>query len=169
MRSHYLFLATNQGLIIFDRDGEAWLETDRNLSDKQITSVTANREIILAGTSGYDHYERAGRLRPSGVYGFEGKVDYADQRTAWVAEVMTGVCHSLLKATGDKNSPLYWRHAQGYHRFRQVNNALVDCFQDTLKQAWDSSLPEVKQTREQMTKNLYQLVTEAAENPFNAL
>jgi photosystem II stability/assembly factor-like uncharacterized protein len=51
MSSRQLFVATNQGLITFERDEEAWAETGRHLSDKQITSVTANQKTILAGTT----------------------------------------------------------------------------------------------------------------------
>ena len=50
MSSRHLFLATKQGLVIFERDDEEWTETGLTLRDKPVTSVTANQKIILTGT-----------------------------------------------------------------------------------------------------------------------
>ncbi len=49
--NNYLFLATEQGVVIAQRDGEDWRETRRSLSDQQVTSIIAREGVILAGTT----------------------------------------------------------------------------------------------------------------------
>ena len=46
-----LILATEQGLVICDRDGGDWHESTRGLADHQVTSVIAREGVILAGTT----------------------------------------------------------------------------------------------------------------------
>jgi photosystem II stability/assembly factor-like uncharacterized protein len=46
-----LILATEQGIVICERQGESWHETARGMSDQHVTSVTAQGGTILAGTS----------------------------------------------------------------------------------------------------------------------
>lgn len=46
-----LILATKEGLIICERDGESWRESTRGLTDQQVTSVIAREGVILVGTT----------------------------------------------------------------------------------------------------------------------
>jgi photosystem II stability/assembly factor-like uncharacterized protein len=46
-----IILATEEGLVICERDGESWRESTRGLTDHQITSVIAREGVILAGTT----------------------------------------------------------------------------------------------------------------------
>ena len=46
-----LILATEQGLVIFEREGETWHEVARSLADQHVTSVIAREGVILAGTT----------------------------------------------------------------------------------------------------------------------
>jgi photosystem II stability/assembly factor-like uncharacterized protein len=46
-----LLLATEQGLIVCERNGDDWHETLRGLTDQHVTSVIAREGVILAGTA----------------------------------------------------------------------------------------------------------------------
>jgi photosystem II stability/assembly factor-like uncharacterized protein len=46
-----LYLATRAGLVICQREGDAWKVMDRVLNDQHITSVIAREGVILAGTT----------------------------------------------------------------------------------------------------------------------
>lgn len=45
-----LILATEQGIVICDRDGDNWKESRRELKEYSVTSVIAREGVILAGT-----------------------------------------------------------------------------------------------------------------------
>ncbi len=45
-----ILLATSRGLVVCQRQGAAWTELRRNLSDQPITSVIARQGVIIAGT-----------------------------------------------------------------------------------------------------------------------
>jgi len=45
-----LILATEKGLVICEREGNAWREDVRGLADQHVTSVIAREGVILAGT-----------------------------------------------------------------------------------------------------------------------
>jgi photosystem II stability/assembly factor-like uncharacterized protein len=45
-----LLLATEQGLVICEREGETWHEVVRGLKEQKVTSVIAREGVILAGT-----------------------------------------------------------------------------------------------------------------------
>ena len=46
-----LLLATEEGLVVCEREGNNWRETIRGLKDHQVTSVIAREGVILAGTT----------------------------------------------------------------------------------------------------------------------
>ncbi len=45
-----LLLATEQGVVIVERDQAGWRETRRGLADQRVTSIIAREGVILAGT-----------------------------------------------------------------------------------------------------------------------
>ena len=45
-----LILATEQGVVICEHEGNAWRESARGLTDQHVTSVIAREGVILAGT-----------------------------------------------------------------------------------------------------------------------
>src|SRR5215208_2851958 len=45
-----LILATEQGLVICEREGDGWVPSGRGLSDEHVTSVIAREGVILLGT-----------------------------------------------------------------------------------------------------------------------
>ena len=46
-----LFLATERGVVIAQRDGDDWRELRRSLTDQEVTSIVAREGVILAGTT----------------------------------------------------------------------------------------------------------------------
>jgi photosystem II stability/assembly factor-like uncharacterized protein len=46
-----LILATREGLVICQRDGDSWRESTRGLTEHQVTSVIAREGVILVGTT----------------------------------------------------------------------------------------------------------------------
>ena len=46
-----LILATEQGVVVFERKGDEWNELSRGLTDQHVTSVTARDVLIVAGTT----------------------------------------------------------------------------------------------------------------------
>jgi photosystem II stability/assembly factor-like uncharacterized protein len=50
MSSNVLFIASSQGVIILEREGEAWREVGRGLASQQITSISLSGSEVLAGT-----------------------------------------------------------------------------------------------------------------------
>jgi photosystem II stability/assembly factor-like uncharacterized protein len=46
-----LFLATANGLLVLQRDGDTWREATRGLEQQNVTSVIAREGVILAGTT----------------------------------------------------------------------------------------------------------------------
>jgi len=45
-----LILATEQGILTCEREGDSWVQSTRGLTDQHITSVIAREGVILAGT-----------------------------------------------------------------------------------------------------------------------
>src|SRR5512134_1957848 len=45
-----MILATEQGLVICEREGNSWHESARGLTDRSVTSVIAREAVILVGT-----------------------------------------------------------------------------------------------------------------------
>lgn len=46
-----LLLATDQGVVIAQREGDVWHEASRSLADQRVTSIIAREGVILAGTT----------------------------------------------------------------------------------------------------------------------
>src|SRR3970282_655676 len=44
-----LILATEQGILICEREGDDWIQSTRGLTDQHVTSVIAREGVILAG------------------------------------------------------------------------------------------------------------------------
>lgn len=49
--NNYLFLATSDGLVAGERQGDQWVENSRSLAGHRLTSVIAREGVILAGTT----------------------------------------------------------------------------------------------------------------------
>ncbi|MCG8643440.1 MAG: B12-binding domain-containing radical SAM protein [Desulfobacterales bacterium] len=72
-------------------------------------NLLCHRQIVLAGTRGYRIFEEQGRLEKQGIFGFEGRVRFADPRVKQMADLVMGACHTVLRSMSDDRSPVYWK------------------------------------------------------------
>jgi anaerobic magnesium-protoporphyrin IX monomethyl ester cyclase len=91
--------------------------------------------IVLMGTSGYFRYHKEGRLTPAGYQGFEGDIQYADERVAWMRNVVVFACHYVLKESASGDSPIHWKKPQEQGPAKRVNDYLVKMFGNLLRNA----------------------------------
>ncbi|MBI5591595.1 MAG: B12-binding domain-containing radical SAM protein [Deltaproteobacteria bacterium] len=98
-------------------------------------NLFSHNHIVLMGTSGYQRYEKEGRLIPAGYLGFEGEIEYADERVGWIQDVVVFACHHVLRQSGFVDSPIHWRKPQEQGPAKWVNDYLVKMFERLLKNA----------------------------------
>jgi len=114
-----------------------------NLLDRldRTANLLSHTQIVLAGTSGYETFERDNRLKKTGIFGFEGDVNFSDPKVKWVAKRVTFACHTILKNMSDSKSPLFWKN-ENLNVSQKANAFLVDLFFTLLSQAKNiSELP----------------------------
>jgi len=131
------------GFLMFVTDGRLGdLEANLNfllenrLLDRleRTANLLSHIQIVLAGTSGYQRFEAAGRLEKQGIFGFQARVRFADPAVEWVAERLVFACRQLLKETGNPVSPLYWE-APEESVSRAANTYLVELAGDLIRRA----------------------------------
>jgi hypothetical protein len=88
-------------------------------------NLLCHSQIIMAGTTGYSQYQKRGILQEYGPLGFIGAVNFQDKMVGKTAEAITALCHFILRETGRKDSPLYFKTAS-YHQFMAMNDLLVE-------------------------------------------
>ncbi len=98
-------------------------------------NLFSHSHIVLMGTSGYQRYENEGRLTPAGYMGFEGEIEYADKRVAWMRDVVVFACHHVLRQSAYPDSPIHWQRPQEQGPAKRVNDYLVKLFERLLKNA----------------------------------
>lgn len=97
-------------------------------------NLLCHKQIVLRGTAGYTGYAEQGRLHPRGIFGFEGEIEFLDQRVAQLARVILAACHQVLRATGEIDSPIYWQNPDpGISG--DLNSYLGDLFTTLLEKA----------------------------------
>lgn len=111
-----------------------------NLLDRldRTANLFSHSHIVLMGTSGYKRYEKEGRLKPAGYQGFEGEIEYADKKVAWMRDVVVFACHHVLRNSASLDSPIHWQRPQGQGPAKKVNDYLVRMFERLLKYAESS-------------------------------
>lgn len=124
LRSNLLFLKNNCLLDRLDRTA----------------NLLCHRQIVLAGTSGYDFYEKQDYLVKSGVFGFEGEVQFRDPKTHWVAELMIFACLTILRNMSDTDSPIFWQKNSS-PILQVANQFLVNLFISLLEEAEQKTSP----------------------------
>ncbi|MDZ7582176.1 MAG: radical SAM protein [Deltaproteobacteria bacterium] len=117
---------------------------------ERTANLLCHRQIVFRGTLGFERYREQGRILGTDPLGFEARIAWQDPRAEWVAEVIVPVCLDILRLTGDPASPLYWKTAAANRWILdQVNDRLVNAFQETLCQAARAvTLPEVESARQ---------------------
>ncbi|MFH0728348.1 MAG: radical SAM protein, partial [Pseudomonadota bacterium] len=98
-------------------------------------NLLCHRQIVFMGTSGYQLFEKEGRLTKTGFLGFQAGIAFRDQRVFGISEVMASVCLHVLRESGRPESPLYWEKHDDWKRARGVNDALVALFERLLGEA----------------------------------
>jgi anaerobic magnesium-protoporphyrin IX monomethyl ester cyclase len=92
--------------------------------------------IAFKGTAGYEKSLAQGRLAPQGLFDFEGRLLYEDDRVGWFAGLMKSLCQFLLREMGDPMSAIYWRlEGVGTEPHQTVNDQLVEIFTRLLRMA----------------------------------
>jgi len=92
--------------------------------------------IAFKGTAGYQMSLAQKRLAPQGLFGFEGRLLYEDDRVGWLAGLMKSLCQFLLREMADPLSPIYWRlEEMGIEPHQTVNDQLVEIFTRLLRMA----------------------------------
>jgi SAM-dependent methyltransferase len=115
--------------------------------------------IAFKGTPGYKESWARGRLAPQGLFGFEGRLLYEDDRVGWLAGLMKSLCQFVLKEMGDPQSPLYWRLEDvGTEPHQTVNDHLVETFIRLLRMAGTlTARPEAAITERLLQKTVEEL------------
>jgi len=121
--------------------------------------------IAFKGTPGYRAAIEHGMLVPEGLYGFEGRLLYADCRVGWLAGIMRPICQFILREMGKPTSRIHWSaEAVGQKPFQVVNDQLVEIFKRMLATAANlTSEPEIVRTGQLLAgalKELEQTLTE---------
>ena len=119
-----------------------FLQKNRLLDGLDRTAnLLSHCQIVLLGTSGYNRFLEQGRLRPSGLFGFEGEVAFRDSGVAWLADLTVHACHLVLREMGKKDSPLYWQLDAKSPAQECVNDYLVQLFERLLQTVKSEVLP----------------------------
>ena len=126
-----------------------FLEQNRLLDRLERTAnLLSHSLIVLAGTSGYARYQSMGVLQQSGIFGFEGRVNFSDPRVASVCKLLTFACHRLLREMSRSQSPVFWKNPHpGISQ--TANDYLVDLGRRLILQARET---DPKGTWENQTK-----------------
>jgi 5-methoxy-6-methylbenzimidazole methyltransferase len=109
-----------------------------NLLDRlsRTANLLCHQQIALKGTPLYAQSTREGRLTPSGVLGFEGKLSFDDHRLAWLAQVTQAMCLRVLRESSRPDSPLFWQNEKpGREPYLWFNDLLLEQFARMLKLA----------------------------------
>jgi radical SAM superfamily enzyme YgiQ (UPF0313 family) len=118
---------------------------DRNyLLDRldRTANLLYHDQIAFKGTPGYRIALTQGRLKPYGLWGFEGEKIYADYRTGWLAGNMRILSKYILKEMSRSDSRIYWRQIDGGENlFPKINAVLVQNFRKALQMATQLQSP----------------------------
>lgn len=76
-------------------------------------NLLCHRQIVLRGTAGYENYRQSGRLTTTGVFGFEGIIEFQDPKVTPICEVVLFACHTVLHEMMRETSPVYWQNPNG--------------------------------------------------------
>ncbi len=119
------------------RENVRFLERTRLLDRLGRTAnLLYHEHIAFKGTPGYHAALGQGLLVPQGLYGFEGRLLYADPRVGWLAGIMRPICQFVLREMGRPGSLIHWSaESPGASTFQTVNDQLTALFHRLLKTA----------------------------------
>lgn len=117
-------------------------------------NLFSHKQIVMAGTTGYAEYERQGRLTKSGVFGFEGEVQFVDSDVEWVSELVIFACSTILRSMSEEQSPIFWKKTVS-PIFHAANRYLVDLFDSLLVEIEDvGTLDDVVERQKQIGQDI---------------
>ncbi len=73
-------------------------------------NLLSHTQIVLAGTSDYQRFDKMKRLNKTGIFGFEADVHFSDPAVKWVSTLLSFACHTILKKMSDSQSPIFWKN-----------------------------------------------------------
>ena len=122
-------------------------------------NLLCHDHIAFKGTAGYEKSLAQGRLAPQGLFGFEGRLLYEDDRVGWLAGLMKSLCQFLLREMGDPRSAIYWKLEEvGAEPYQTVNDQLVEIFTRLLRMAGTFTYqPEAAWTEKLLEKTVDEL------------
>ena len=136
---------------------------DNDLLDRldRTANLLSHTQIVLAGTSGYERFEKTGQLNKTGIFGFEGAVAFSDPAVHWVADLLTFACHAILKSMADGDSPIFWQREDAQIS-RAANDFLVDLSHALIERAGqadvDTSLDSIEPEKEKILAGIHCLL-----------
>ncbi len=142
LRDNLLFLKENHLLDRLDRTA----------------NLLSHKQIVLAGTSGYADYERQGRLKNRGIFGFEGEVQFADPLTESISELVIFACSTVLRSMSDEQSPIFWKKTIS-PAFQATNQYLVELFDNLLTETRTTGIRDSINSRQEQIERDISLLT----------
>ncbi|MBT7630849.1 MAG: B12-binding domain-containing radical SAM protein [Desulfobacula sp.] len=127
-------------------------------------NLLSHTQIVLAGTSGYNRFEKMKRLNKSGIFEFEADVHFLDPAVKWVATLLTFACHTILKTMSNSRSPIFWKNKDNGIS-QTANNYLVELSYSLIDQALEN--PEnlrresIKQRKEKILDRINSIIRKA--------
>ncbi len=114
-------------------------------------NLLSHSQIVLKGTTGYTDFKQQNRLTPSGALGFEGEVVYKDPKVKWMADVITFICHLVLREMAKPHSSIFWKENSFSSEKAVINDYLIRKFQQLSDEvASQSELRPIDQTQESL-------------------
>lgn len=122
-------------------------------------NLLSHSQIVLLGTSGYRRFKEQGRLKATGMFGFEGEVDFHDKGVKWISELVVYACHIVLREMEKEDSPIHWQLSQVSAVHRAINAHLVNLFSELLQFTSESkSLQQANFMKKNISKEIQQLI-----------
>ena len=122
-------------------------------------NLLSHSQIVLYGTSGYERFKKEGRLKPSGMFDFEGEVTFKEASVARVSELVQHACHHVLRDMERNNSPVYWKKPNNSQVHISLNDYLVLMFERLLKLALtDSSSLAAAELKNDLRADLQKII-----------
>ncbi|NOX33050.1 MAG: B12-binding domain-containing radical SAM protein [Deltaproteobacteria bacterium] len=134
-----------------------------NLLDRldRTANLLSHTQIVLAGTSGYDWFEKENRLEKKGIFGFEADIVFSDPGVKWVATLQTFACHTILRYMGQRHSPIFWENEiNSIHQ--KANAFIVDLCSRLISRAGKNQKTdngsEIKEEKEKILARIHSII-----------
>lgn len=110
---------------------------------ERTANLLCHCQIVLAGTSGYHHFDSLGRLEKNGILEFEADVLFLDPEVTYISDLVVFACHTVLRQMSQKSSPIFWDNPVT-PVFARMNQYLTDLFSSLVNDAGKGSRRDTK-------------------------